>query len=35
MIATILNLLGFIIGILIFAGALILPAVASSSSLLI
>ena len=35
MIATILNVLGFIIGILFLALALILPAVASSSSLLI
>jgi hypothetical protein len=35
MIATILNLLGFIIGIMAIAAALILPAVASSSSLLI
>jgi len=34
-IATILNVLGFIIGILFFAVALILAAVASSSSLLI
>ena len=35
MIATILNVLGFIIGMIAIAAALILPAVASSSSLLI